>query len=201
MQLKKGQKPIFVVNTVFLIIFSIIFIMKGNYEFLIYIAVIVAFMVLILQTNHKVNYPNFLLWGLTIWSTLHMSGGGLYINGSKLYELMILNLVGAPYHIFKFDQFVHMVGFFVGTLAMYYLIKPKLKPNKNKWVAISIVVVMAGVGLGALNEIIEFGTTIMFQETGVGGYINTSLDLVSNLIGAILAMVFIIKVEGKKKKK
>jgi len=50
---------------------------------------------------------------------------------------------------------------------------------------------MAGLGVGALNEIIEFIIAQIVPETGVGGYLNTSLDLVSNLIGAILAMLYI----------
>ena len=118
-----------------------------------------------------------------------MSGGGIYIDGKKLYTLMIYPLVGEPYLIFKFDQFVHILGFFVATLAVYHLLKPKLIKG-HKWTAVSIVVVMAGFGLGALNEIVEFIATIFAPETGVGGYENTALDLVSNLIGAILAMAY-----------
>ena len=55
----------------------------------------------------------------------------------------------------------------------------------------SIVVVMGGLGIGALNEILEFLVTVVVPKTGVGGYINTSLDLVSDLIGAIIAMIII----------
>ena len=83
-----------------------------------------------------------------------------------------------------------IIGFGVATILMYELIKPKLKLN-NRWVAVSIVVVMAGLGVGALNELLEFIATVLVPETGGGGYVNTSLDLVSDLIGAILAMVII----------
>ena len=190
MHLKKGQLPIFIVNMAALLIFAFVFAKRKNYEFMIYIGVIIFFLFLILYTNKKINYPNSTLWGLTLWSLLHMSGGGIYINGRKLYALMIYPLVGEPYLIFKFDQFVHIVGFFVATLVVYHLIKPKLIKNHG-WVALSIVVVMAGFGLGALNEVVEFIATVITPETGVGGYENTALDLVSNLIGAILAMAYI----------
>jgi len=190
MYIKKGQKPILIVNLIAIAIFSIIFTGRKNYEFLIYIGVIIFFLGLILYTNKKVNYPNPVLWGLTAWSVLHMSGGGLFVQGKKLYEFMIFEIVGAPYHIFKFDQFVHIVGFFAATLVMYHILKPKLIKDHN-WFAISIVVVMAGFGLGALNELVEFVATVIIPDTGVGGYINTSLDLVSDLIGAIAAMVYI----------
>lgn len=198
MHLKKGQLPIFIVNIAALLIFAFVFAKRKNYEFMIYIGVIIFFLVLILYTNRKVNYPNGILWGLTTWSLLHMSGGGIYINGRKLYALMIYPLVGEPYLIFKFDQFVHIVGFFVATLVVYHLIKPKLVKNHG-WIALSIVVVMAGFGLGALNEVVEFMATVITPETGVGGYENTALDLVSNLIGAILAMVYIYNREGNNK--
>ena len=104
---------------------------------------------------------------------------------------MIFPIVGDPYNIFKFDQFVHIVGFWVATLVAYYLLKPLLKKDLKRWVVLSIIIVMAGLGMGALNEIVEFIATVLVPETGVGGYENTSLDLVADLIGAIGAMTYI----------
>ena len=34
--------------------------------------------------------------------------------------------------------------------------------------------------------------TVIIPETGVGAYVNNSLDLVSNLVGAIGAMIYLI---------
>jgi uncharacterized membrane protein YjdF len=196
MYLKKEQIPIFMVNVASLIIFSIIFLKRKNYEFMIYIGVIVFFLVLILATIKKVNYPNGVLWGLTLWSVLHMSGGGIFIGDKKLYEWMIFPLVGEPYNIFKFDQFVHMVGFWVATLVAFHLVKP-LITKKHRYIALSIVVAAAGLGFGALNEIIEFIATVFVPETGVGGYVNTALDLVADLIGAVGAVIYIIVKERR----
>ncbi|MFZ5955411.1 MAG: DUF2238 domain-containing protein [Nanoarchaeota archaeon] len=190
MLLKKGQLLILIVNLVMLIIFGALFIKKQNYEFLMYIGVIIFFLIVILATNNKVNYPNPVLWGLTFWAILHMAGGGLYIDGKKLYELMLVEIVHEPYFIFRYDQLVHIIGFGVATLIMYYILKPHLKKS-DEWSAISIVVIMAGLGVGAINEIIEFIATIIIPETGVGGFTNSMLDLVSDLIGAILAMIFV----------
>ena len=191
MLIKKGQLPIIVVNIIAVLFYTIVFISRKNYEFLAYVAVVLFFLGLILYTNQKINYPNELLWGLTIWSILHMSGGGLFISGARLYDLILLDIVGEPYLILKYDQIVHVFGFGVATFAMYYLIKPLLKQKVKRWISLSIVVVMAGLGLGALNEIIEFGTTVYLNSTGVGGYENTALDLVFNFIGAIIAMIVI----------
>ena len=119
-----------------------------------------------------------------------MAGGTVYLNGTKLYRLMLLPL-SENYPILRFDQAVHIWGFGVATITMYCLLRPLLKDNLNRFVALSIVLVMAGLGLGAFNEIMEFIITQIVAETGVGGYLNTSLDLVSNLIGAILGMFYI----------
>src|SRR3989338_2791362 len=192
MLLKKSQIPILIINILSLIIFTFFFLSRGNYEFLFYVGVIIFFLALIVLTNNKVNYPDIVLWGLTLWSILHMSGGGIIVNGKVLYSLILFPIVGEPYLIFKYDQLVHIIGFGVATLAMYYLLEPSLK-DRNKLVSLSIIIVMAGLGVGALNEIIEFFATVVVPSTGVGGYENTSLDLVSDLVGALIALWYVLR--------
>jgi len=46
-------------------------------------------------------------------------------------------------------------------------------------------------GLGALNEVVEFAATLLVPETNVGGYLNTGWDLVANAIGAATAALII----------
>jgi len=127
-----------------------------------------------------------------------MSGGGIFIGGKKLYEIILLPIVGPPYNIFRYDQFVHIIGFGVATLLMYHLLKPSLRIDTKKWISILIVIVMAGLGVGAFNEIVEFFATVVIPETGVGGYVNTSLDLVADLAGAIIALIYILIIKDKK---
>lgn len=50
---------------------------------------------------------------------------------------------------------------------------------------------LAGMGLGALNEVIEFIITLLVPENNVGGYVNTALDLVYNMVGAVIAALVI----------
>ncbi|MDD2935350.1 MAG: DUF2238 domain-containing protein [Candidatus Pacebacteria bacterium] len=189
--LTKSLKYLLAVNIAGILIFTYLFLARENYEFIIYIAVIVFFLLVILFSHERVNYPTGLLWGLTIWSYLHMAGGGLYLQGTKFYELMLFPIVGEPYNIFKYDQFVHAVGFWVATILAYHLIKPMMKEESIKKVSFALVIVMAGLGFGALNEIVEFVATVIIPETGVGGYTNTALDLVFDLVGAIGAMVYL----------
>jgi hypothetical protein len=119
-----------------------------------------------------------------------MLGGSVRINGDVLYNFMIIRLSG-NYPIFRYDQFIHIIGFGIAALVMFELLRPLLKTGVSKWWSLSIIVVAAGLGAGALNEIIEFLATVLVPETNVGGYINTALDLVSNLVGATIAMVVI----------
>ena len=126
-----------------------------------------------------------------MWATIHLAGGNLSYQGTRLYDFIILPLIGEPYNVLKYDQLAHIYGFFVATLTIYYVLKPLLKTNHGSRVALSIVVVMAGLGLGALNEIVEFSATILMPQTGVGGYINNAIDLVTDLIGAVLAFIYL----------
>jgi hypothetical protein len=49
----------------------------------------------------------------------------------------------------------------------------------------------AGLGFGALNEVVEFAATLLIPDTNVGGYRNTGWDLVANLFGATVAATII----------
>lgn len=190
MLIRKGQWPILIVNLAYLIPSAIFYSMSANYEFLAYIGVIILFFILVLATNARVNYPNSILWGLTLWGVMHMAGGSVPVGGDRLYGLMILP-VSDTLPIIRYDQVVHTIGFGVATLLMYHLLRPSLKDDIQRWTGLSIVIVMAGLGVGGFNEIVEFVLVVALPETGVGGYDNTMLDMVADFIGALLAIVYI----------
>ncbi len=171
-----------------LIPFSVYFVYRRNYEFLLYVGVIVFFLVVIALTNDRVRYPLSILWGLVAWAVLHLCGGGVKVGDGVLYGVMLVPLSNTL-PIFRYDQLVHIIGFGVSTLLMYHLLRPLLRQDLRQWTALSIVVTMAGLGVGALNEIVEFVATVLMPETGVGGYVNTALDLVADLVGAIIAVI------------
>jgi len=56
----------------------------------------------------------------------------------------------------------------------------------------AVLLVLAASSIGAVNEIIEFAAVVLFQADGVGGYHNTCIDLVANLLGAIVSTVYLI---------
>jgi len=119
-----------------------------------------------------------------------MAGGGLFINGVRIYDIILIPL-SQTYPILRYDQLVHVFGFAAATLAIFDLIRPLLKENLQHFAALSVVIVMAGLGVGAFNEIVEALVALTLPQSGVGGYVNTALDLISDFLGAILAYVFI----------
>lgn len=189
---REGQPLILGFNLASLVLFGFLFAGSQNVEFLFYEGVILFFIGLIGLTDAKVLYPNSLLWSLTLWAQLHLAGGGLFVGGQKLYERILVPLVGAPYHVFRYDQLVHVLGFGVCTVLALHLLRPcLLKPNIPPKGRVAFLVVLAGLGFGALNEIVEFASTVLLKRTGVGGYENNALDLVADLAGALLAVFFL----------
>ncbi|MBN1477215.1 hypothetical protein JXA47_10715, partial [Candidatus Sumerlaeota bacterium] len=55
-----------------------------------------------------------------------------------------------------------------------------------------LLVLLAGMGLGAMNEVVEFAATQSIAEVNVGGYENTGWDMVFNLIGCAVAVAGIV---------
>ncbi|HLD98314.1 MAG TPA: DUF2238 domain-containing protein [Candidatus Nanoarchaeia archaeon] len=190
-KLKKGEWFLILFNLAYVIAFAVYYISIKNYEFLWYVLVLVFFFLVIGLTLRKTNFNYLILWGLSLWGLLHMSGGGLIIRGDVLYGLELIHLfdIGDTY-VLKFDQFVHAFGFSVTTLVAWHLLKPYLN-QKTNYKVIYVLLVAIAMGAGVLNEIVEFIAVVVAPETGVGGYYNTALDLVFNTIGSVIAVIFI----------
>ena len=190
MKLSRAHLALLLVNVGQLLVFGTVYLLRRNYEFVIYVGVIVFFLGVIGGTVRRVPYTVGSLVGLTVWAFLHMAGGSIFLGGTRLYEIILLPL-SAKYPILRYDQFVHIWGFGASTLVMFCVLRPLLRDGLSRFAALSIVVVMAGLGVGAFNEVVEFFVAAAVPESGVGGYMNTSLDLVADLIGAMLGMVYV----------
>lgn len=188
--LEPGQRPVLICALLLLVGFTVYYLLHGNREFMIYIGVIVGYLALILATRHRVRYPIGVLWGFLVWAILHMLGGSVYLGPTRLYEWMLLPL-SRSLPILRYDQAVHAFGFGVTTALAVALLRPYLAPGKAPGRDLALVVVMAGLGFGALNEIIEYGVTLVVPDSGVGDYQNSSLDLVFDLLGALGAWIWL----------
>jgi len=179
------------VNILMIAVFSYFYLQQLNFEFLLYIGAILVFGMIILMSNRHFKYSGLVLSGLTIWALMHLAGGIVPFDGDVLYNWMIYPF-SDEYKILKYDQVVHTFGFFTTTLLFSEVLRPHLRRKKAiKLSSLLILLFMAGLGAGAMNEILEFTATVLVPETNVGGYINTSLDLVFNSFGALCALVVI----------
>ena len=171
------------------VLFAVRFLLNANHEFLIYVVVVVAIGVFVALSHKNVRYPFACLVGLAIWAVLHLAGGGIRVRDDVLYGLILIP-ISETCSILRYDQVVHAFGFGVSTLIMYHLLSNLLSEENMRRFSVGLVVIMAGAGLGAFNENIEFLLVVFLPQTGVGGYENTSLDLWSNLVGSVVAYFF-----------
>lgn len=167
---------------------------SGNSEFLFYIVVMVVLILFVLLVNVHINMSLGMLWALSIWGFLHMVGGLLHApqgfphagETSVLYNLWII-----PEHL-KYDNILHAYGFGLVTAICWRGLRVATRrPDLFPSTGILLICVAAGMGFGALNEVVEFAATLALPTTNVGGYINTGWDLVSNLVGCFVAAIVI----------
>ncbi len=116
-----------------------------------------------------------------------MLGGSLRVGDGVLYRYRIIDIIdkGGDFYILKMDQFIHFYGFLVTAIVIYQLLQQHMDSQRNKKMIIFIAWIGA-MGLGALNEIVEFMAFVVLSETGVGDVYNTGLDLIFNSLGAIV---------------
>ncbi len=172
----------------------------GNREFVFYIGVMVFLIAVVWTLRRRLGMTLAALWALTIWGLAHMAGGLVAvpeswpINGDThvLYSLWLI-----PDYL-KYDHVVHAYGFGVTTWVCWLVLRQILathdKPIRPTF-GLMVLCAAAGLGFGALNEVVEFFAVLLVPETNVGGYVNTGWDLVANLVGAAMAGM-VIRAKG-----
>jgi hypothetical protein len=189
---KRSPMPVVIFTLAYLLIASVFALQNANWEFIFYIGVVVLFGLAAIAVHLRVGLSVGILWGLSIWGLLHMIGGlvptpaGWLFNGDKavFYSLWIIP------DILKYDHVVHAYGFGLCTWLCWQILRYIL-PSARPTLGLLTLCALAGMGLGAFNEVVEFVAVLLIPETNVGGYLNTGWDLVSNLFGTVIAAVLI----------
>lgn len=191
MNIKPYEWAVLGVTLGYTAIFGAIFMSAGNSEFLWYIVTLLILVALVALGQRKAEFPAAILWALSLWGFIHMAGGGVPVGGSVLYAYVVLPLYGSGEFVFlKYDQIVHFYGFGITAWVLWHLLRRHF-PMMAGSASLLVFPVLGAMGLGAVNEIIEFVAVVVFPNTNVGGYVNTALDLVFNAAGAIFAMVLL----------
>lgn len=114
-------------------------------------------------------------WGLTVAALGNLAAGVLVVGGDQFYVYPVLGPVWV-------DDVQHFTAAAIASWAMWSLLGSL--PARSR----ATIAVLAATGLGALIEVGEFVGASLF-ETNVGGYTDTMMDFVVNLLGATLAGV------------
>ncbi len=159
----------------------------GTYEFILYAVVVLVLVMIIHRTDPLFHYPSWVLWAFVVWLVMHILGGLWVVGDEVLYNKVLIPIVGEPYLILKYDQLVHAYCYTVVTLLIWSVVSHIAGADARHGVLV-LITVLAATGIGGLNEIVEFAATVLIPDTNVGGYENTAIDIVANLLGAIIAI-------------
>jgi putative membrane protein len=190
--LTRGERAVALFTLAYVLGFTAWFLLRGNYEFVVYVITMLILIALVGRSLRSAEYPLPMLWALSLWGLFHMAGGGVPVGDSVLYSAQVIPL-GPPdgeWTFLKYDQIVHAYGFGVTAWVLWHLMRRHYPVLEGTW-TIYVYPALAAMGLGAVNEIIEFVAVLSVPETNVGGYINTALDLVFNAAGAVIAMLVV----------
>jgi hypothetical protein len=169
-------------------------VVSGNAEFLFYLGVMAVLVAAVWGVDRAVHLTAGALWGLSIWGLAHMVGGlvpapagwaAAVPEGAVIYNVWLI-----PERL-KYDHIVHAWGFGITTWVCWQGLCASMRARGVEpapTAGVLVLVAAAGMGFGALNEVIEFVATLLVPETNVGGYRNTGWDLVANLVGCSVAV-------------
>ena len=172
-----------------LAVFTAFFVLKGNREFLLYAATLAILILLVQGSDRRLGYPAGILWCFWLWLVMHMCGGFVHLGGVRLYDIRLVPLVGEPYQILRYDQFVHAFCYFTIGGILKTIVAAQAAPGASRR-GLALLTLLAALGVGAVNEIIEFTAVAWFRSDGVGDYFNNALDNVFNAAGALAALAW-----------
>lgn len=171
----------------YMAVFVVVGVVVGSDVAIPYVVLIAVLIVLVCRLEQRYRLGPAVLWGLSLWGLGHLAGGVIPLDGDRILYNAVL-----PIELLHFDRLVHAFGFGFAALACGQVLRRWL-PGEVVTPAAAVLVVLAGLGVGAVNEIVEFGATLILPETNVGGYVNTGWDLVFDLAGAIVAAWWLVR--------
>ena len=187
-----ADRVVVLFTTVYMAVSLLACLLSGNFEFIFYFVVMCVLLAAVTFLHLRVGLRTAALWGLSIWGLAHMAGGLMPVPASwpidgdirVLYSLWLI-----PDYL-KYDQVVHAYGFGLVTWICWQGLGRAFLDHGitiQPTAGMLTICIAAGMGFGAANEVVEFIATLTMPKTNVGGYLNTGWDLVSNLVGCLIA--------------
>jgi len=181
--LKKYITIIFFALQLFIIV-SLIITQKSDYiRDVIFITTIAALYIL-LEAKYSILVNNFIRLCLTIVILVHEIAG-------KIFDLYLISAT--------FDKYLHAFGIYSLVLFVYTIMKQFTKMDFKSWLNKFIFLVLVGISLGAIFEILEFlADTIITQKLpNQPNLLDTDLDLIADVVGALIAALHICFISRK----
>jgi len=184
----------FLVVAILILIFLTIFAFKiHNYEFTWYNLFFIILFVSLFFIKKQIRPSFFLIIGLFIMVLVHILGGLGHIGEIRLYDVV--------FGFIRYDFIVHFVATFVISFIVYHFIRDFLKSEKP-WFNLYLFLILAftSAGIASVMEILELFTTIFWNSGAwAGGNLNTVLDILSNMLGAMVGSLIITRNYKNKK--
>ena len=158
-----------------------------NWEFQFYVLIVFLVVLCIIRLNRLIRFSTIALWTMSLTGLMHLLGGLVHVPDSwpiigtrhVLYNLWLIP------GVLKYDNIIHFYGYAICMWVIWQVCRAIL-PMKKTWLQIAIAVLAAN-GVGACNEVIEFFAWRVLTETNIGGYADTSWDLIYNFLGSVAA--------------
>ena len=125
--------------------------------------------------------PGWLALSLAALAAGHLAGGLVTVGDDVLYN------AHPPLRAFQYDHVFHATASGIAAIVLWTFLSKELASVPGA-IAVSA---LGGLGVGAINELIEFLATLAHHGQHVGGYRNTGWDLLSNTVGATTASVLL----------
>jgi uncharacterized membrane protein YjdF len=173
----------------YMIVFTAIALINSNYEFLYYTAFMLMLIILVVFHYRRFELKTSTLFWLTLLGALHIFGGNIYIDLTRLYDFWLIP------GILRYDNFVHIIGGLTATLVSYHLLYYRFHDRiiHDKFM-LALILLLVACGVGAVYEVIELSAVLWFNAgSKVGDYFNNAFDLLFNLIGAVMGCIYLIR--------
>ncbi len=160
--------------------FTVVGLVRGVWFLWIYLPALAACIGIVAAIDHlRGPLPGSLLWPLVVWAGMHLAGG---LAPNPTGESEILYGMWLIDGVLRYDQLVHGFGIGAATVVFAYAARQSDRPLFWGFVLSQIV--------GLVNETVENVFAAFVEGSNVGDFANTMGDLVSHLIGAAVATLW-----------
>jgi len=140
----------------------------------------VSGLVMLLFTLRTKALPAPIAFAAAASAVVHLAGGLVQVGDDVLY-----NTSPGP-ALLRYYHFGHGLGIFVGALLVWEVLVRDAFAATGRGSLVAVTM-LAALGLGAVNEAVEFVATLTHGTSHVGDYTNTGWDLVTNTVAGLLA--------------